>query len=115
MTTTALTARVCHRDGCTRKPTHYLRLLAPPRGYGYDRAVKGIIGVPMCRDHADEAAGRPDEWISDNLKDACNYAVNVIGGSPVLIDWPRAKVEARRFDDEWWDWVAHQTGQEGRA
>lgn len=57
----------CAKNDCRRRATHWLELTACATGLPRAPAntITGLINIPLCRDHAREAAGAPDEWVSD--------------------------------------------------
>ncbi len=89
----------CASAECARKPTHYLQLRIPAKGYGMDRAMTCIAGLALCRDHAEEQA--QDLAPFREMLTAPTQDITRSLGLAVP-DLDRMEAEVRRIGDDAW-------------
>lgn len=100
----------CARDGCERRPTHYLLIFIPAKGVWPVKCLKLTAGLALCRDHASEETA--ESFITDAIRDC----VNSLTGQYRLAqpDFESAWLEVRRLGDANWEaFMAGQAAGEG--
>lgn len=89
----------CQEKHCEKKPTHYLVLKVPPVGYSMKNAIKGTVGLALCRDHAEAAT--PKDVLNAGSGELMERITRALG--LVLPDLARAELEVRRIGDDNWN------------
>lgn len=102
----------CARADCTRKPSRYLELLVPPKGFGMDRALRVTIGLALCKDHAHETT--VDEMMGTGMAEPIVELPRMLGLQQP--DLARAELRVRHLgDDNWQSFQASNASSQGRG
>lgn len=101
----------CEFKGCDRTATHALRLIVPAAGWpeAIHRPLSIIIGLKLCREHADAADVK--QFMDDELR--ATIRNHLAAGRKEAPDFERARSEPVRLEDS--DYLEFERMQAGRS